>query len=129
MQYIFPAIFEKEDDGFSVYFPDLEGCYTQGESIAESLNMAQDVLCLMLCELEDTNSHIPPASDISCLKVPLNGFSSLISADTLEYRKKYSTQSVKKTLSIPSWLNTLAIKNNVNFSNVLQNALRKELNV
>lgn len=93
------------------------------------MDMAEDALCLWLWNAEDSGDEIPSPSNPSELEVPHNAIVSLVKADTLKYRRLHDTQAVKKTLTIPRWLDRLAKSNNVNFSNVLQKALMKELNV
>ena len=129
MKYIYPAIFTKEGEGYSVSFPDLEDVFTCGDTLSHALEMAQDVLPLMLRNYEDSGREIPKSSDIQSIRLetPENEFVTLISADTTAYRKKYNTKSVKKTLTIPEWLNEIAEAKEVNFSQVLQKALKEEL--
>lgn len=129
MQYVYPAVITKEDDGYLVNFPDIKNCFTDGATINEALAMAEDALDLMLMTMEDQNIPIPPASDIHSVVCEGDAFVNLICADTLEYRKLYGSQAVKKTLSIPAWLNTMAEKNGVNFSSTLQKALKAELGI
>lgn len=130
MKYIYPAVFTKDGDFYIVKFPDIEGCYTQGETLSEAVEMAEDALCLMLYDYEEEGKKIPEPSDIKKIKVSSNDdFVSLVSCDTLEYRKFYDNKAVKKTLTIPSWLNTMSEKEGINFSSVLQNALKKELHI
>ena len=130
MKYIYPAFFTKDGDFYIVKFPDIEGCYTQGETLSEAVEMAEDALCLMLYDYEEEGKKIPEPSDIKKIKVSSNDdFVSLVSCDTLEYRKFYDNKAVKKTLTIPSWLNTMSEKEGINFSAVLQNALKKELHI
>lgn len=129
-KYVYPAIFTKEDNGmYSVQFPDIAGCYTDGESLADALEMAQDALCLMMYSREEEGKNVPISSDIKTIAVNANEFVSLVSCDTLEYRKKYNNSAVKKTLTIPAWLNTIAENEGVNFSQVLQDALKTRLHV
>ena len=128
-KYVFPAVFEKEDAGYSVSFPDIEGCYTCGEGLAEAMNMAEDALALMLLHMEKEKKPIPEASALKDIQTSGDAFASYISCDTLEYDKKYSTRAVKKTLSIPEWLNEAAIAAGVNFSQTLQDALKAQLNI
>ena len=131
MKYVYPAIFHSEKEGgFSIFFPDIEGCYTQGDTMVEAVEMAEDALNLMLWDKEENKEPIPHPSmpqDIR-LEDPSDCIV-WVSADTFKYRKMHDTKSVKKTLSIPRWLDTLATDNNINFSNVLQNALKKQLGV
>ncbi|WP_422447826.1 type II toxin-antitoxin system HicB family antitoxin [Thermoanaerobacterium sp. DL9XJH110] len=127
-KYVFPAIFVKEKNGYSVKFPDLESCYTQGDNLQDAYDMASDVLCLCLYHMEEKGEPIPAPSNPESIKVD-NGFVALVGADTLEYRKFYNNKAVKKTLSIPEWLNTLAEREGINFSQILQEALKEKLNV
>ena len=128
-KYIYPAVFEKEGDQYSISFPDLPNCFTQGEDLQDALEMAQDALCLVLYHREKDGKEIPAATDIKKIKVSDNVFVTLIDCDTFEYEKFYKSKAVKKTLTIPEWLNDMAVKENINFSNVLQNALMEQLNV
>ncbi|MBO6264663.1 MAG: type II toxin-antitoxin system HicB family antitoxin [Acidaminococcaceae bacterium] len=129
MKYIYPALIIKEKDGFIVKFPDLDDVFTDGNTLEEAYKNAEDVLNLMLWDMEEDNSVIPKPSSIDDIKVPENSTVALVKADTLEYRKANDTKSVRKNVSIPSWLNTLATSKNINFSNLLQNALMHELGV
>lgn len=128
-KYVFPAIFTPEKEGgFSVNFPDIV-CFAQGEDMADAIDMAKDALCLTLYDMEERKESPPEPSDIKSVKCDKDEFVTLISCDTLEYRRYFDKKAVKKTLTIPSWLNDLAVDNNINFSNLLQTALMKELNV
>ena len=129
-KYVYPAIFEKEPEGgYSVYFPDIGGCYTQGEDLAEAVENAEDALCLALYDLEEKSAAIKEPSDISALTVKDGDFTSLVSCDTIEYRRYFDNKAVKKTLTIPNWLNVMSERANINFSAVLQKALMQELNI
>lgn len=129
MKYIYPAVFSKDGDFYVITFPDLNSCQTQGESLQEAFEMATDVLCLMLYSMEEDGMKIPDPSDIRDIKTSGDDFVSLISCDTIEYREYFDNKAVKKTLTIPSWLNKLAERNGINFSAVLQRALKKELHI
>ncbi|MBR1440273.1 MAG: type II toxin-antitoxin system HicB family antitoxin [Lachnospiraceae bacterium] len=129
-KYVYPAIFTPEEGGkFSVDFPDLEGCYTCGDDLAHAIYMAEDVLAMVLYEHERDGSPIPAPSDVKKLKVPAGSFSNLIMCDTLWYHKKHNASSVKKTLSIPAYLNDAATAAGINFSQVLQDALKEMLHL
>ena len=128
-KYIYPAIFEKEGDVYNVRFPDLECCYTQGEGLSDAYEMAEDVLCLTIYNLEEDGKEIPRASQVNEVSAAEGGFVSLVSCDTMEYRKYYDNKAVKKTLTIPSWLNTMSERAGINFSAVLQTALKNELHI
>lgn len=129
MKYVYPAIFTEEEGGYSVLFPDLEGCYTCGDDLKDAYEMAEDVLAFTLYHYESKNIPIPAPSELNALKTKANEFVSLVLADTLGYQRMHNNKAVKKTLSIPEWLNELATENNINFSQVLQNALKEQLNV
>ena len=124
---LYPAIFEPEDIGYSVYVPDIPGCVTQGDTMEEALNMVQEAIGLML---EDkTPNQYPKPSNPKDVVITGNQFVMMVEFDKLAYDRKYNAKAVKKTLSIPAWLNTAAKEHNINFSNVLQNALMHELHI
>lgn len=128
-KYVYPAVFTKDEDGYSVRFPDVDGCFTSGKDLQEALEMAEDALCLMLYDREESGEALPAASAVTDVQTEPGEFVSLIGCDTLEYRKRYGSKAVKKTLSIPSWLNEAAERAGVNFSNVLQDALKQQLHL
>ena len=123
--YIFPAVFLKEEDGYSVSFPDIDGAFTCGETFEEALFMAKDCLELNL----DTVDKIPHVTDIDKIKLNENEYLVMVQADMLNFRKKKDNKPVKKTLTIPKWLNDLGIEKKINFSKVLQDALKEKLQV
>ena len=130
MRYAYTAVFTPEKNGlYSVTFPDLQGCYTSGDDISDAIYMAQDVLNLTLYDLEQDRKPIPKASKPQDIKTTGEQFTSVIAVDTDTYRRFYENKSVKKTLTIPMWLNELAEQANVNFSGVLQSALKEILQV
>ena len=100
MKYVYPAVFTPEEKGqFSVYFPDLEGCYTSGDNLGDAIYMAGDVLAMTLVSYEDKAKVIPVPSE----KLPLEEaeFQNYIACDTDIYRKQTLNKAVKKTLTIP----------------------------
>ena len=123
---VFPAIFTFENGNYTVDFIDLKGCTTFGDSIQKAYEMAQEAMGLYL---DNMINYPEPTLDISQIKLDKNQFISYISINMDEYRKKYNNKSIKKTLTIPEWLNYLAEKNNINFSQVLQEALKDKLNI
>ncbi len=127
-RYAYPAIFTPEiDGGFSIKFPDLEGCFTCGDDMADGLIMAADVLALVLYGYEKDGREIPSPSSESDIPLQKGDFINFIACDTLEYRKMYNNKAVKKTLTIPEWLNESATAMNLNFSQVLQEALLSKI--
>ncbi|HOV41019.1 MAG TPA: type II toxin-antitoxin system HicB family antitoxin [Oscillospiraceae bacterium] len=128
MKYIYPAVFTCEEGKYLVSVPDLKGCHTFGNDLADAIEMARDAAAMWLCTAEDNGETIPNPREINQFN-PQNGFASLIDVDTEEYRRINCSRAVKKTLSIPSWLNAKAEKAGINFSGVLQEALREKLNL
>lgn len=119
----YPAIFETEETGYSVFFPDVDGCFTQGDNIEEAYEMSIDALGLVLSYLKDTKQPLPVASLPQNIKTKKNQTIVIIEFDMQEYLKKNNNKAIKKTLSIPQWLNEEALALNINFSKVLQDAL------
>lgn len=124
MLFVYPAIFHKENNSHWVEFPDLQGCQTFGDSINETMESAQEALSGYLLTLLEEGSPIPPPSDLSSIKYDSESFTTLVTSDINQYR---DTRAVKKTLTIPSWLNERAISMGINFSQVLQEALISKL--
>ena len=128
MRYCYPALFEMEEDGkYSVEFPDLEGCYTSGDNLADAIYMAQDVLAFTLYTYEKEKKDIPKPSEHKKFKLKKNVFINEIACDTYEYQKRNNNKAVKKTLSIPEYLNESATEAGLNFSQILQDALKEKL--
>ena len=128
-KYIFPAVFEKEEGhGYNVRFPDLEGCYTCGQTLIDAFEMANDVLALVLVDKEESGEVIPEPTPIERITAAPEGFTSYIACDTKRYRRTYRTRAVKKTLSIPEWMNEEALSAGLNFSKILQEAIAEKLN-
>lgn len=135
----YPACFFKEDDSYSVVFPDFNYLSTCGDTLHEALEMAVDCLAGALYTCKKEGTAIPEPSemhkvDIKSIKYdleihPTESFVNMVTVDVMEYAKIHFERSVKKTLSIPEWLNTAAIEKNINFSQVLQEALKERLQV
>lgn len=126
-KYVYPAIFEPEDGLYNVSFPDLPECYTCGDTLADAMFMAEDALSGYLARCEEKNRSIPAASALNCVAPAQGSVVSLVLADTEAFRRRTSEKAVKKTLSIPSWLNEAAEARHINFSAVLQQALINQL--
>ncbi len=125
MKYVYPAVLMPEDGGYAVTFPDVKNAFTCGDTLPEALSMAEDVLCLSLMDKEDRGEAIPTAS--AHVTAQDNELVTLIVADVDAYRRKVNARAVKKTLSIPQWMNEAAIRKGINFSQVLQEALAEKL--
>ena len=128
-KYVFPAVFRKEKKGYYIYFPDVDACFTQGNDLQDGLDMANDVLCMTLYDMEENGKAIPVPSDPAAITTNAGEFVTLVGCDTLEYRKFHNSKAVKKTLTVPQWLDEMAMKENVNFSQTLQQALMDRLHI
>ncbi len=125
----YPAIFHKADEGgFWVTFPDIPECMTQGEDMQQAYEMAVDALGLALVDMEMEGIEFPKASVLDEVDYE-EGILVIVEFDIAEYRRKYCSKAVKKTLSIPEWLNAAAIRENINFSQLLQEALMNRLGI
>ena len=125
-KHFYPAVFLEETDGFSVRFPDLEGCFTEGNTLEEAYNMAIDAIGLYLQDT-DNQFSFPEASNPGNVITEKGEFVVLVEFDDVEYHKRHDRKLVKKTLTIPSWLNQAAEKEGVNFSATLKEALLEKL--
>lgn len=127
-KYSYPAVFTPEENGaYSINFPDLESCYTCGDNLTDALMMGEDVLAFTLYDYEKENRAIPTPSAPSSIPLHEGEFINYIACDTLEYRKRRNNKAVKKTLTIPEWLNEAALEMDLNFSQVLQEALLSKI--
>ena len=132
---MYPAFFYKEKEGgYSVIFPEL-GIATCGNDLDEAAKMAVDCLAGWLYDLKLAKKPYPAAPDISTLDPDKeyneyeSVFVNMVTVDVDEYARKNFEKSVKKTLTIPSWLNDMAVEKGINFSQVLQAALKKKLGI
>lgn len=127
--YVFPAIFDIDDDGISVEFPDLPGCFTCGDTIDEAYKNAKEALELHLYGMEKDNDPIPEPTPLDKIKIQKKQSIMLIEAWMPLVRSEMENRAIKKTLTIPKWLNDIAEQKKVNFSQVLQRALKEELGI
>ena len=135
----YPACFFKEKNGYSVIFPDLNDLATCGSTLDEALAMAVDCLAGYIYWLQQDGEEAPtpsamdevtPADIAAELETEvIESFVNMVTVDVAEYAKTHFEKSVKKTLTIPAWLNTAALEQNINFSQVLQEALKDKLHV
>lgn len=136
---VYPACFFMEDGGYSVIFPDLNYLATEGETLSDALNNATECLASYLYKPLPDQIINPPSklADVSLEKVAKEldssiedgSFVNLVSVDAEQYAKQHFDKAVKKTLTIPSWLNDAAVKRNINFSKLLKDALIDKLNL
>lgn len=135
----YPACFFREENGYTVIFPDLNHLATCGETLDEALSMAVDCLAGYLYWLKQDGEAAPQPSAMENISLadiageleiePGEAFVNMVTVDVAEYAKSHFEKSVKKTLTIPAWLNTAAMDQDINFSQVLQDALKAKLHV
>ena len=132
MKLTYPAIFYpcEERSGYTVEVPDLPGCVSEGKSLAEAILMAEDAACgWVLDELEDGNPAPACSKPSQIVPETPDGFVSMLVLDMDAYAEKYGDKAVRKSLTIPAYLNTIAEKRGINFSQVLQDALKQKLHL
>lgn len=123
----YPAVFHRaEEGGYWITFPDIPECITEGDNMEEAYNMAVDALGLALTDRIKEKQDLPKASEVDDIKE--DGTVVVVQFDLEEYNRKHNNRAVKKTLSIPEWLNEEALAMNINFSQVLQEALLERIN-
>ena len=132
MKLTYPACFypDTEKEGaYAVVIPVLPGCVSGGDTLAEAILMGTDAASgWVLDELEDGNPA-PKASPLEAIVPEKGGFVSMLALDMDAYSEKYGNKAVRKNLTIPAWLNTFAEKNQINFSQGLQDALKEQLRI
>lgn len=126
----YPSVFHSaEEGGYWVSFPDFPECLTEGDTIEQSYEMAVDALGLAITSRSEEKEEIPDPSPLDTIVVDADSFLVIIEFDYLAYKKRTNSRAVKKTLSIPEWLNQAATEEGINFSQVLQDALKEKLHV
>jgi predicted RNase H-like HicB family nuclease len=122
MEYFYPAIFHKnKDESYTVTFPDLPGCISEGKNLGNALYMAQSALKQWIEFLLDKEKKIPSASSLKEIKASKDELVNLICAEVKESR------AVKRTVSIPKWMDDKVIQSGLSLSRVLQDALNEKL--
>mgnify|MGYP004495814611 FL=1 len=127
MRYVYPVVLIEEEDGYYVRVPDFDAS-TQSKDLAEAIEMARDLMGIMAIDFEEDKKEIPKPNSVKFEKEK-DSIITLVDVDFLEYRKKYNNKMIRKNLTIPYWLNVEAEKAGINFSQVLQVALKEKLNV
>ena len=130
-KYMYPAVYhDDEKGGYWVSFPDFKGVYTQGKTLEETYDMCIDCLGLTISTWSETSAGpLPKPSDLKNIKTSGGEHLVLVRFDMDEYLRKLDKHPVKKTLTIPRWLNELAVEKGINFSSTLTQALKEKLGV
>jgi len=122
MDFVYPAIFQTNDDGsYTITYPDLPGCISEGKSLINAMDKAQSALIQWIEYLIETKQVIPDASNIETISTEEKEFVSLIRADTKDGR------AVKRTVSLPKWMDEKVSEAGLSLSRVLQDALLQRL--
>lgn len=128
MKNSYPVVLTPDEIGFTVHIPDFD-INTQGDDLTEAIEMARDAIGLMGIDMEDDGKSLPTASSTNEIKHKDSEIVSLVDVDFTEYRRKNEMRVVKKNCTLPCWLCYEAEKSNINFSQVLQAALKRELHI
>ena len=133
MKYVYPAIFTEEKITgrglvYTVIFPDILGCVTEGDTLPEAIEMAREALAGCIGAIQKRREAIPAATPLEAVDFE-KGFVSLIDLDMTEYKRKTEKRAVKRTVSLPLWLDTMAQDAGLNFSQTIQDALKERLGV
>lgn len=125
---VYPIILEKDGEFIFVDIPDLE-ISTQGEDMADAIEMARDAIGMLGIKFQDEKREIPQPSELDSIKIKKGQIKILVDIDFSDYRRRHDQRVVKKNCTIPSWIAYEAEKANINFSATLQEALKEKLNV
>ena len=128
MKQAYPVIITKDKDFFVASIPDFE-TGTEGESEEEAIEKARDAIGMCGCYMQDEKKDIPIPTDIGNVTKEASDILTLVDVDFDEYRKKHEMRTVRKNVTIPSWLNEEAESANINFSALLQKAIKAELHL
>ena len=128
MKYAYPIFLTNTKNGFSVRIPDFDA-NTEGDTIADAMEMARDAIGLLGIDMEDDKKDIPLPSDLRDLRTNAGEMQTFVDVDFAKYRREHDMRTVKKNCTIPSWLCYEAEKHKINFSKVLQSGLKAALNI
>lgn len=128
-EYTYPAYFYFDEDGISIEFPDLPGCMPCAQAQEEAFRNAKEALALHLYGLEQDHEPIPEPTPVAKL-VPEDGaIVALVNVFMPSFRERMNNKSVNRTVTLPAWLNAAAAERNINFSQVLQDALKLQIGI
>jgi len=128
MKVAYPVVISKGEDYLLASVPDCE-IDTQGIDVVDTIEMARDAISIWCVDMQDDGRVLPSPSDIADIRSSSGDIVTLVDSDLAAYRRKLDNRTIRKNLTIPSWLNEQAENANVNFSQVLQKALKEELQI
>lgn len=129
MNIYYTVLVKPYDEGFLTRVPDVPGCVTGGQTLDEAIAMTRDALCGCLCVYEDEGVELPPRCSPSELTPEIGEFAVMVGVDLLRWRMENDTRAVRKNVSMPAWMASMADQRGLNCSQVLQEALRQRLGV
>jgi predicted RNase H-like HicB family nuclease len=128
--YVYPVVFTPLDEGgYCIYAPDFKGCITEAADYAEGIAKIRDGLCGMLYILKRDKRPIPVPTEALLVEHAQGDMVSLVDIPLDDYIRKVGSKAVRRTISIPGWLDELAVQSGVSLSQITQEALRQKLNV
>lgn len=125
----YAATLHKEADGYSIWIDDIPGCVTQGDSLSEAIENIKEAIGLYYEDCKQNKENLPVPSAPETIRHDNGETVVVVEFDPVEYMKKHNNKAIKKTLTIPAWLNSIAEAQSINFSSVLQAALKEKLNL
>ncbi|NLK52954.1 MAG: HicB family protein [Syntrophomonadaceae bacterium] len=128
MKQVYAIVLTRVEKGYAVFVPDLS-ISTQGKDLTDAVDMARDAICMSICYEQDQGRAVSPPRDLEDIKIEPNQKIALVDIDLDAYRRARSNRVIRKNLTIPAWLNEEAEKAGVNFSQILQDGLKKHLNI
>jgi predicted RNase H-like HicB family nuclease len=130
MSSVYPVVFSPETEGdFCVYAPDLPGCVTSAETYAEGIEKIRDGICGMLYIMERDKMPIPEPSAPNAVELETGDVVALVDVNITEYKRRIGSRAVRRTISIPEWMDEAAMRNNISLSQVTQDALSVRLSI
>ncbi len=124
---IYPCVVRKEDDIYYANFPDFNACFTDAESIDELFANTKEVLNGVIFTMLKNKMDLP--ADVENIKLEEGEFLILVESPVGAIKDRINNMAVKKTLTLPAWMNEMAMEHDINFSQVLQEGLKRELNI
>jgi predicted RNase H-like HicB family nuclease len=129
MPFVYPVIFSREEDGsFCVYAPDIPGCVTEASDYADGVTKIRDGICGMLYAMERGGLSVPKPSDPGGVRLEPGDVVALVDAPLEDYKRRVGNRAVRRTISIPEWMDDLVSRSGISLSQVMQDALRQTLN-
>lgn len=126
-EYTYPAFFYFDEDGISIEFPDLPGCMPCAQTQEEAFRCAKEALALHLYGMEQDHETIPAPTPVTQLAPEDGAIIALVDVFMPSFRERMNNKSVNRTVTLPAWLNAAAAERNINFSQVLQDALKLQI--